>query len=202
MVAAGIALLHFSIRFRLEAVTGNRIEAIDLEYHARNFEALAVILLFFCWMPCSNAAWITNAKYKTLQTKVAAMESPSDDSTELTGVAHGISQTGDRIAASVDRHHNGRITETYTVKLSSGSTVTFKGTENNEQPRSVYRTAERTCADGGCGPSGSVGGARSENAIAYELRDGALHESADRAGAISDADEHGERRFRAASQAF
>lgn len=70
-ISAGTWLLKVAQQFKLEAVrtgqSGEYHKMMMCDRHGHNFELLAIVLLFASWMPCSNAAWISDAQLSKLQ---------------------------------------------------------------------------------------------------------------------------------------
>jgi hypothetical protein len=137
MVVCGISCLHVAMKSHKDSIVAEVNSMLRLmmllQSKARSYETIAIVLLVGCWMPCSNAAWLTDAKYRKLQRQIALIET-ANRNTQIAGAAHEISERVADDRESVD----------YEIDLGNGATVSWaaSGANNERTNRAIGTTLE------------------------------------------------------------
>lgn len=163
MVALGVWNIHKAMQKTKAAVRheakGSLTEMMHFEELSRGFENMGLALLFLCWLPCSNAAWITQAACEVRIERMAAMHhEPIHDSGKVA------TKIATRDAMPVD----------YRVTLADGSEVSWR-----LKDESLRRAEQRRSTVNAGRSSSSTGIAGDTTAGADELRNGA-HDAVNR----------------------
>lgn len=137
MVALGVWNIHTAMQKTKAAVKhearGSVVEMMHFEEMSRGFENMGLALLFLCWLPCSNAAWITQAScHQKIQQMAATLDEPKSEN--IVGVAHGIA-----LESSA-----GGVEVAYESKLPSGTEIAWSRVGDSRSATSITAIAGPT----------------------------------------------------------